>query len=93
LRLITIWPFSDEHVIQVRKQVKRIVVPEMNLGPACPRGGALRFPARGKGVQDRRGAAHRARNLQRHREETPMNAPEHEHCLLKYLRKEILLTA
>lgn len=32
IRLITIWPFCDTRMIQVGKQAKRIVVPEMNLG-------------------------------------------------------------
>jgi len=32
LRLATIWPFPDEHVAQVARQVKAIVVPEMNCG-------------------------------------------------------------
>ncbi|MBS3921429.1 MAG: 2-oxoacid:acceptor oxidoreductase subunit alpha [Deltaproteobacteria bacterium] len=32
LRLKTLWPFSDERVAEVGKKVKRIMVPEMNLG-------------------------------------------------------------
>lgn len=31
-RLITIWPFCGERLAAVGKQVKRILVPEMNLG-------------------------------------------------------------
>ena len=32
LRLVTLWPFPDEHVGQIAKKVKAIVVPEMNCG-------------------------------------------------------------
>jgi 2-oxoglutarate ferredoxin oxidoreductase subunit alpha len=32
LRLITLWPFPEKHVAAVAKQVKTIVVPEMNCG-------------------------------------------------------------
>jgi 2-oxoglutarate ferredoxin oxidoreductase subunit alpha len=32
LRLVTIWPFPDERVADIAKQVKGIVVPEMNCG-------------------------------------------------------------
>ncbi|MDI6765003.1 MAG: transketolase C-terminal domain-containing protein, partial [Thermodesulfobacteriota bacterium] len=32
LRLKTLWPFPDERVAEVGKKVKRIMVPEMNLG-------------------------------------------------------------
>ena len=32
VRLITLWPFPDERVREVAKQVKAIFVPEMNLG-------------------------------------------------------------
>jgi len=32
LRLITLWPFPEKRVAQVAKQVKAIVVPEMNCG-------------------------------------------------------------
>jgi len=32
LRLLTLWPFPDEHVGRVAKKVKAIVVPEMNCG-------------------------------------------------------------
>ncbi len=32
LRLVTLWPFPDEYVGQVAKNVKSIVVPEMNCG-------------------------------------------------------------
>jgi len=32
LRLLTLWPFPEEHVGQVAKNVKAIVVPEMNCG-------------------------------------------------------------
>ena len=32
LRLITVWPFPDEMVLEVAKAVKAIVVPEINLG-------------------------------------------------------------
>jgi 2-oxoglutarate ferredoxin oxidoreductase subunit alpha len=32
LRLKTLWPFPDEKVAEVGKKVKRIMVPEMNLG-------------------------------------------------------------
>jgi 2-oxoglutarate ferredoxin oxidoreductase subunit alpha len=32
LRLITLWPFADKQVAEVAKQVKAIVVPEMNCG-------------------------------------------------------------
>lgn len=32
LRLKTLWPFPDEAVAQLGKQVKKILVPEMNLG-------------------------------------------------------------
>jgi len=29
---VTIWPFPEEHVAQVSRRVKAIVVPEMNCG-------------------------------------------------------------
>ncbi len=32
LRLVTLWPFPDEHVGQVAEKVKSIIVPEMNCG-------------------------------------------------------------
>ncbi len=32
LRLITLWPFPESHVARIAKQVKAIVVPEMNYG-------------------------------------------------------------
>lgn len=32
LRLKTLWPFPDEAIVQVGRRVKKIVVPEMNLG-------------------------------------------------------------
>ena len=32
LRLITIWPFPEEHVARIAQQVKAIIVPEMNYG-------------------------------------------------------------
>ncbi len=32
LRLITIWPFPDKQVAEIAKQVKAIIVPEMNCG-------------------------------------------------------------
>ena len=32
LRLVTLWPFPDNHVSEVAKQVHAIVVPEMNCG-------------------------------------------------------------
>jgi len=32
LRLVTLWPFPDEHVGRVAKNVKAIIVPEMNCG-------------------------------------------------------------
>jgi 2-oxoglutarate ferredoxin oxidoreductase subunit alpha len=32
LRLKTLWPFPDEAVAEVGKRVKKIMVPEMNLG-------------------------------------------------------------
>jgi 2-oxoglutarate ferredoxin oxidoreductase subunit alpha len=32
LRLITLWPFAEKYVAKVAKQVKAIVVPEMNCG-------------------------------------------------------------
>lgn len=32
LRLVTLWPFPEEEIAQVAKQVKAIVVPEMNCG-------------------------------------------------------------
>jgi 2-oxoglutarate ferredoxin oxidoreductase subunit alpha len=32
LRLITLWPFPENHVAKVASQVKAIVVPEMNCG-------------------------------------------------------------
>ena len=32
LRLITIWPFAREQIIELGKQVDTILVPEMNLG-------------------------------------------------------------
>jgi 2-oxoglutarate ferredoxin oxidoreductase subunit alpha len=32
LKLVTLWPFPDEHVGQVARKVKGIVVPEMNCG-------------------------------------------------------------
>lgn len=32
LQLVTLWPFADEQVLEVCKQVKGVVVPEMNLG-------------------------------------------------------------
>jgi 2-oxoglutarate ferredoxin oxidoreductase subunit alpha len=32
LRLVTIWPFPDEQVAKIAKQVKGIIVPEMNCG-------------------------------------------------------------
>jgi 2-oxoglutarate ferredoxin oxidoreductase subunit alpha len=32
LRLVTLWPFPEEHVAKVAKQAKTIVVPEMNCG-------------------------------------------------------------
>jgi 2-oxoglutarate ferredoxin oxidoreductase subunit alpha len=32
LRLVTLWPFPEEEVVQVAKHVKAIVVPEMNCG-------------------------------------------------------------
>jgi len=32
LRLKTLWPFPDERVAEVGKKVKKIMVPEMNLG-------------------------------------------------------------
>jgi 2-oxoglutarate ferredoxin oxidoreductase subunit alpha len=32
LRLITLWPFPEEHVAKVAKKVKAIIVPEMNCG-------------------------------------------------------------
>ena len=31
-RLITIWPFCDERIAEIGRQVKKILVPEMNLG-------------------------------------------------------------
>src|SRR4030066_298838 len=41
LRLKTLWPFPDERVAEVGKKVKRIMVPEMNLGQVA--GGVKRF--------------------------------------------------
>lgn len=35
LRPITIWPFPDEPLIKLAKQVKGILVPEMNAGQLC----------------------------------------------------------
>jgi 2-oxoglutarate ferredoxin oxidoreductase subunit alpha len=32
LRLKTLWPFPDEAVAEMGKKVKKVVVPEMNLG-------------------------------------------------------------
>jgi 2-oxoglutarate ferredoxin oxidoreductase subunit alpha len=32
LRLITLWPFCDRRITELGKQVKKIYVPEMNLG-------------------------------------------------------------
>jgi len=32
LELVTLWPFADEQVLEVCKQVKAVFVPEMNLG-------------------------------------------------------------
>ncbi len=32
LRLITLWPFPENHVAKIAKQVKAIIVPEMNYG-------------------------------------------------------------
>jgi 2-oxoglutarate ferredoxin oxidoreductase subunit alpha len=32
LRLVTLWPFPEEEVAKIAKQVRGIVVPEMNCG-------------------------------------------------------------
>jgi len=32
LRLITIWPFADKEIAALSKKVKKIIIPEMNLG-------------------------------------------------------------
>jgi len=32
LTLKTIWPFAEEEIIEVSKKVKKIIIPEMNLG-------------------------------------------------------------
>lgn len=32
LRLVTLWPFPEKHVAKIAKNVKKIVVPEMNCG-------------------------------------------------------------
>jgi 2-oxoglutarate ferredoxin oxidoreductase subunit alpha len=32
LRIVTVWPFPDKHVAEIAKQVKALVVPEMNYG-------------------------------------------------------------
>jgi len=32
LQLVTLWPFADEEVLEVCKQVKAVIVPELNLG-------------------------------------------------------------
>ena len=34
LRPLTLWPFPDDKVLEVAKRVKKIIVPEMNLGQA-----------------------------------------------------------
>jgi 2-oxoglutarate ferredoxin oxidoreductase subunit alpha len=32
LRLKTLWPFPEEAIVELRKRVKKVVIPEMNQG-------------------------------------------------------------